>query len=257
MRYEILGPLRVTGEGGNRLSAAPKMEIVLATLIVRANYVVPVADLVTEVWRERAPRHAVTAVYVYVSQLRKLLAALEPAGGALIETRAPGYRLRTEFGQLDLQEFQQLTGEGRTALRAGNHARARACLEGALALWRGPALAQLRDGLVVDDFAGWLEGRRVECAELLAEANLGLGRHREVVSSLRMLICEHPLHEAFYRQLMLGLAQSGRRAEALVVYQEAQRILSTELGLKPGRRLAETRRQILTPDRASQVKVVS
>jgi DNA-binding SARP family transcriptional activator len=248
MRYELLGPFRVTGDGGRRLAAAPKMETVLATLLVRANHVVSVDELVAEIWGGSAPRHAMTALYVYVSQLRKLLATAEPGGASLIETRAPGYLLRTEFGQVDLQSFQRLMGEGRAALREDDHERARASGEAALALWRGPALAQLRDGLVINDYANWLEELRLECTELLVEATLRLGRHRELVTVLRALIREHPLHETFYRQLMLALYHCERRAEALEVYRSARAVLNTELGLEPGHRLREVQRLVLSSD---------
>ncbi|MEV5829039.1 AfsR/SARP family transcriptional regulator [Spirillospora sp. NPDC052242] len=224
--------------------SARKMEIVLATLLTRAEQVVSIEQLVTELWGGSPPRRATAALYVYVSQLRKLLTGSTGRTGP-ISTRAPGYMLRTGADELDLHVFQRLMGEGRAALRSGDHPRAGRALETALGLWRGPALSELREGPIINGFAIWLEEMRLECNELLVEANLALGRHREMISVLRRMIADHPLHEAFYRQLMTALCRAERRADALVVYQNARATLNRELGLEPGRQLREMQHSIL------------
>lgn len=223
---------------------APKMEAILATLLIRTNQVVPIDEITTEIWGGSPPRRATAALYVYISQLRKLLTGSTGVTGPIL-TRAPGYVLRTAADELDLQVFQRLVGEGREAVRHGHYEQGRYTLDKALALWRGPALSDLRNGPIINGFAIWLDEIRLECNEMLMDANLRLGRHREQVSVLRRLIAEHPLHEAFYRQLMLALYRAERRADALAVYQDARTTLKRELGLEPGRRLRELQQSIL------------
>ncbi|MFE2410974.1 BTAD domain-containing putative transcriptional regulator [Kitasatospora sp. NPDC059408] len=245
MRYEILGPLRVLDGEDVLMVTAPKVEVLLATLLIRAGQVVSLDQLVTEVWNHNPPRRATDALYVYISQLRKLLGR---NGRKPIQTRAPGYRLVTEEGELDLHVFQRLVNEGRAAHRDGRHAAAADAFGAALALWQGPALDELRDGPVITGFVTWLEETRLECTEKMIESNLVLGRHREVVGMLYGLIADHPLHEAFYRQLMTALYRSERRGDALRVYRTARGALQDQLGLEPGRALRELQQSILLAD---------
>ncbi len=251
MRYEVLGPLRVVKDGEVLGLSARKMEIVLAALLIRADQVVSVEQLITEVWGGSRPRRVHAALYVYISQLRKMLGAGSPSP---IVTRAPGYLLRTGTDEFDLHVFQRLADEGRAHARDGRHEEARAAFAAALGLWRGPALGELREGPIINGFAIWLEENRLECNELLVESSLRLGRHRELVSGLQRLIGEHPLHEAFYRQLMLALWRCERRADALTVYQTARTTLSRELGLEPGIRLRELQRSILASGEGARLR---
>lgn len=220
------------------------MEIVLATLLIHANQVVSTEQLIGEIWGEHPPRRATAAVYVYISQLRKLLSP-QCGSSAPLATRSPGYLLSVESSDLDLHLFEQLVGEARQHVRSGRDEQACTALDAAMALWRGPALHELRNGPIINGFAIWLEEARLECTEMQIEANLRLGRHRETVSSLRELVRQHPLHEAFYRQLMLALWRSERRADALGVYHRARETLAKELGLEPSRQLGELQQAIL------------
>jgi DNA-binding SARP family transcriptional activator len=153
--------------------------------------------------------------------------------------------LYTNADELDLCMFQRLVDEGREAMRDTRFEQARSAYAQALSLWRGPALRELRDAPGINSFVIWLEEIRLECTEALVEANLELNRHREQVSVLRRLISDHPLHETFYRQLMLALYRSERRADALAVYQDARATLQRELGLEPGHGLRELQQSIL------------
>jgi SARP family transcriptional regulator, regulator of embCAB operon len=245
VRYEILGSLKVTNRDESVSISARKMQVVLATLLIRADQVVSTEQLTAEIWGEDRPLRATAALYVYVSQLRKLLSTPGRRESPIV-TQAPGYVLRTEPGELDLHMFRRLAGDGRAMMRAGRSEEARAALEQALALWRGPALRELRNGPIINGFVIWLDEMRLECTELLVEANLRLGRHRELVSFLHQLIREHPLHEMFYRQLMLALCRCERRADALSVYRSARETLSTELGLEPGSGLRRLQQAILS-----------
>ncbi|WP_194920609.1 AfsR/SARP family transcriptional regulator [Catenulispora rubra] len=128
---------------------------------------------------------------------------------------------------------------------AGDHERAILTFEGALALWRGPVLEDLRDGPILHAFATWLEAAKIDCMGMMIECYMALGRHREVISRLQALIMDHPLREDFYCLLMLALFYSERRAEALDVYRSARRRLHDELGLEPCDSLQELQQRIL------------
>ncbi|BCB82716.1 AfsR/SARP family transcriptional regulator [Phytohabitans suffuscus] len=247
MRYEILGPIRVVDNGIVSSLSARKVEVLLGALLIRANQVVPASQLMTEIWGDNPPRRASAGLHVYVSQLRKFLSR-EHCPQSPIVTTPPGYLLRLDGDELDVDVFQQRMSEGRTFQRAGRWEEACAAFESALALWHGAPVGDLRDGPVINGFVGWAEQARLECVEELVDAALMLGRHREYVSYLYVLTTEYPLREAFYRQLMLALARSGCQADALKVYQSARNILRTELGLEPCRNLRELQRAILLDD---------
>jgi DNA-binding SARP family transcriptional activator len=244
LRYEILGPLRVIDSAGVSFISAPKIEILLAVLLIRSDQVVAISQLMGEIWGEKPPRRATTSLHVYVSQLRKFLARPGRADSPIV-TRPPGYMLRRGGDELDVEVFQRLIDQGRSFARAGRHEDASRSFESALGLWRGPALSDLRESPVVNGFVTWLEEARLECTEMLIESDLILGRHRENVVRLSALTAEHPLRETFYRQLMLALYRSERQADALRVYQTARQTLDDELGLEPCRALRDLHRAIL------------
>lgn len=256
MRYEILGSVRVLDEAGSRSINARKPGTLLAVLLIRANQVVPREQLTTELWGGSPPRRADAALHVYVSQLRKFLRR-PGRPDSPIDTKAPGYLLRAGFDELDVHQFQRLVGDGRTHARAGRHQAAVAALETALSLWRGPVLDGLGDGPVVSDFISWLDEIRMESTELLVGSYLGLGRHHELVSTLRALTIEHPLHEVFHHQLMLALYRCGRRVEALGVYAALRKTLHTEVGLEPYSPLQELQQAILMDRGADMARLVA
>ncbi|HEX5495830.1 MAG TPA: AfsR/SARP family transcriptional regulator [Mycobacteriales bacterium] len=247
MRYQVLGPLRVTSEDTVLRIGAPKMESVLTALLARANQVVSKAALLTEIWGEDPPRRAVPAVHVYISQLRKLLATPERTESPIV-TRPPGYVLLAGPEDLDCTVFQRLVQQGRTQMERGRTEEAARSFEQALGLWRGPARNELRGGPIVDGYMTWLEECRLECVQDHIEVSLLLGRHRSVVSWLSGLVTEYPLHEAFYGQLMRALHASDRRADALQVYRRAWDVLDREFGLEPSPTLRNLQQSLLAAD---------
>ncbi|MBB5937025.1 AfsR/SARP family transcriptional regulator [Streptomyces zagrosensis] len=246
MRYELLGLIRVVGPEDTSYITAHKAEVLLATLLARAGQVVSADQLINELWGDRTPRRAHAALHVYVSQLRKFLR--DAGGGQSIVTRPLGYLLRLGSDELDSLDFQRLMDDGRQQVRLGRHEQALERFESALALWRGPAFDDARDGPIVNTCATWLEETRLQCLELLIEEYLTLGRHRDIVGQLYALISDHPLRETFYRHLMLALYRSERQAEALMVYRAACGRLSEELGLAPCRPLRDLHQAILSGD---------
>jgi DNA-binding SARP family transcriptional activator len=247
LRYQALGTVCVV-DGDDVLSiGARKVEALLTTLLIRANQVVTNDQLIGELWGEDPPRRALAALHVYVSQLRKFLGAGK-RGESPIVTRSPGYLIRVRDDDLDLDVFRRLVLLGREHMRAKRYEDASATFAQALDLWRGPALGDVREGAIAKGFATWLEELRLECIEMFVEADFMLGRHRELVSLLYTLVSEHPLHEAFYRQLMLALYRSDRQGDALQVYRLARDKLTTELAIEPCRALRDLHRAILQAD---------
>jgi DNA-binding SARP family transcriptional activator len=249
MEFKILGPLEV--RQGDRLLAlsGPKQRLLLGVLLLRANEVVSSDRLIEALWGERPPETARKALQMHVSQLRDLL---EPGrargGGRVLLTRPPGYELRLEDGELDLHLFEQAVSEARAAAKAGRVDEAALGLREALALWRGPPLADLGFESFVQDDIARLEELRVAALEDRIDADLALGRDAEVLPELESLASEHPLRERVRAQLMLALYRSGRQAEALEVYRDTRGVLVDELGIEPGKQLRELEDAILRQD---------
>ena len=187
---------------------------------------------------------------MHVSELRKLLEPDVAAGTAsrVLITRPRGYMLRIEPDQLDANRFAGLVQEGRLALADGRPAEASALLDEALALWRGPPLAEFSDRPFVRTEAARLEELRLAALEDRIEAGLALGSDGTLVGELEALITEHPLRERLRRQLMLALYRAGRQAEALAVYKKTRDMLIDELGIEPSRALHDLERAILRQD---------
>jgi SARP family transcriptional regulator, regulator of embCAB operon len=246
MRYELLGPLRVVDGGASSFISARKIEMVFTALLVRADHVVTRDQLIVEVWGDRPPRRATAGLHVYISELRKFLSR-DPFEDRIL-TRPSGYLLDKGRDQIDVDDFLELVRIGRGHAQSHDLEAAADAYERGLALWRGTVLGDPSPGPIVDSFATWITESRTDCIELLNDVQLQLGRHRELVGRLFSLIAEYPLRETFYRQLMLALYRSERKAEALRVYQGARTILRGELGLEPCRGLQEIQRAILVAD---------
>jgi DNA-binding SARP family transcriptional activator len=236
--FRILGPLEVA-EGDRTLSlGGPRQRALLAILLLRANEVVSTDRLADQLWGETPPPSAVKAIQVYVSKLRKQL------GESRLLTRAPGYVLLAESSEFDLAQFEQLVAKARQA----DPERAAAFLREALALWRGAPLADLEYEAFAQAEITRLEELRLAVLEERIDADLGAGRHREVLGELESLVAAQPLRERLAGQLMLALYRSGRQAEALDVYHLTRQVLVEEIGLEPNPALQRLERQILNQD---------
>ena len=241
--YRLLGPLEVVHRGETVPTGGQRKRALLARLLLEANRTVSVDALVGALWGERVPATAVKMVHIYVSQLRKVLAS-----GAL-QTRPPGYRLEVAPEAVDLLRFERLRKAGREALTAGDAATATERLTAACALWRGPALGEFSEPFAAAA-ANHLEELRLVAVEDRVDAELALGRHRDVAGELQALVASHPLRERPRRQLMLALYRQGRHAEALAAFQELRAVLRDELGIDPSAGLAELQYRILNQDPA-------
>ena len=189
------------------------------------------------------PRPRVAQVQRQVSDLRKLL-------GPAIETRAPGYLVRTGPEALDLRRFERLAEEASSALTHGAHERAAGLLREALALWRGPPLADLAYEPFAAAPIARLEEMRLAGVEQRVEAELALGEHRRVVAELEALVDQQPTHERFRAQLITALYRSGRQEDALAAYRSLRAALVDAFGIEPTPALARLEQAVLNQDPA-------
>ena len=245
LEFRILGPLEVVGQDGPLQLGGPKQRATLAILLLNANRVVSIDRLADELYAGRAPVTAATQVHRQISELRKAL-----GDEVSLETRTPGYVLHVAGEQLDLRRFERLTDEAGRALARGEGETALELQRQGLALWRGPALSDLEHEPFMQVAAQRLNELLLVALEHRLDAELALGRHRELVSELGELTAQHPLHEAFVSRLMLALYRSGRQAEALEVYRRTRTTLSDGFGMEPGRELHELEHAILNHDPA-------
>ena len=245
--FRILGPLEV--RVGDRAVAlgGPKPRAVLAMLLLRAGEVVTTDALIEGLWGERPPATARGTIQVYVSQLRRALADAD-ADDAAIETAGAGYVARVAPGALDLARFDARVAEGRAALDGDDAAGASEAYAEALALWRGPALADFTYEEFAQRDIAHLEERRLAAVEAHIDADLRLGRHADLVPELERLVAANPLRERMRGQLMLALYGSGRQADALERYAAGRRAMIDELGIEPGAELRELEGRILRQD---------
>lgn len=246
MHFRILGPLWVANGGVEITPTAPKVRQVLAFLLVRCGKLVQVGELIDELWGEEPPNSAMTTLQTYIYKLRKDV--LGHCGSASLQTRVSGYLLDVSADLGDLRRFESLAQEGRVALSAGDPALAADRLSEALALWRGPALADVAVGEILSAHVTRLEEERLRVLEQRIAADLELGRHQQLVSELKMLVSEYPLNEHFYAQLMMVLNRCGRRYEALGVYQGLRRMLVDELGMEPSTSVQRLHLTLLNSD---------
>ena len=244
--YRILGPLEVSADGQAIEVGGPRLRVLLAVLLLRANEPVPRDVLVHELWGEQPPAGAQHSLDVYVSRLRKSLGPA--ANGPVVVTRPGAYSLQLADEQLDARRFERLVAEGRAALGRNEPGQAAAKLRAALQLWRGPALADLSNGQGPGVEAARLEELRLGAIVDRIDADLALGRHADVTGELEALVAAYPLRERLHEQLMIALYRSGRQAEALEAYQAARRTLVDDLGLEPGPALQRLERAILRQD---------
>jgi len=247
MQFRVLGPVRVVAEDSSAAEAnlTPRLRTVLAVLLWQANRAVPVDELADLVWDGAPPAGVTEALRALVMRLRR---RLEEQAAARVITRAPGYAIEVASDELDASRLQTLTQRADAAIRAGQWAEASRTAAEALGLWRGTPLADVPSQLLRDQWVPHLEQLHVQALACRIEADLHQGRHELLVSELQELTARYPLREHFHAQLLLALAGTGRRAEALAAYQEARRVLTTELGIDPGPELRRLHERVLTGD---------
>lgn len=251
MEYCVLGPLEVINCGRAVVLPRGRGRALLAILVLHAGEVVSADRLIDELWGETPPPTVGTALHNLVSALRKRLEPARATGElpTVLQTCPPGYRLVIDRGEVDANRFRLLVEQAAGLPQADRGAG----LRRALALWRGPALADFTYEPFAQGPIAELEELRLTAIEQRIDADLALGRHGEVVAELERFCDEHPLREGPRGQLMVALYRCGRQADALKVYGAARRMLVDELGVAPGPELQRLERAILDHDPALDV----
>ncbi|KUJ65112.1 hypothetical protein ACZ90_50860 [Streptomyces albus subsp. albus] len=242
MRYLILGATEARDAQGDPLPlGGARLRALLTALALRAARPAPtpVPVLIDEVWTDDPPHDAIAALQALVGRLRRVI------GREAVVSAPGGYRLAADRDDIDLFHFERLADEGGRALEAGDPGTAAATLRTALALWRGPALADLPDGAAA---AARPEALRLTALHQRVEADLVLGRAAEVLPELRGLVADHPLDEPFHAQLIRALWATGRAADALAAYEDVRHGLAERLGTEPGAGLQALHRRLLNGD---------
>lgn len=245
MEFGILGPLLVRDETGDRLVSAPKQRVVLAALLLRPGQVVPMDTLAETLWDGHPPRSAVASMRNYIMRLRS---GLGPAGER-ISSRSGGYLVEVGENELDSLRFARLRDQGAAAAQEGSFERAAATLGAALALWRGPALADVPSDTLQRDECQRLAESRLDALELKLDAECRLGRYGPAVTELQGLTAAHPERERLWALLMTALYHNGRQSDALAAYRRIRAILADEIGVEPGAELQAVHQWILAADR--------
>jgi len=247
MDFKILGPIEVRAAGGQPIALGRrKQRVLLAALLLNAGKAIPTHRMLDWLWGEQAPANAESNLYTYISALRRVLGS-----PSRIEASSNGYVLRVAPDEIDVRLFEELAAQGRRMLSEGRNDVALERYTRALGLWRAEAVLE---GLSLPEplrgEAARLERLRTIVVDASLEARLALGQHGEVLPDLEALTRRDPLNERLRTQLMLALYRSGRRADALAVYQHAREMLAAELGVDPGPDLVRMHRQILADDSA-------
>jgi DNA-binding SARP family transcriptional activator/Flp pilus assembly protein TadD len=246
VELRVLGHLEVR-HNGVPVSLGPQVRVVLGVLIAAGSQPVSVSTMIDRLWVGDDPPTAET-VRSHVAHLRKILRRLGPEAENLVVTDNAGYLVRPAPDQLDADRFKKLYAQGIKALRDGEPDSASQLLREALELWRGPVLADLAGHSFVASYAQPLEAMRAAAQVARIEADLGLGRHREVVDELRQLMDAAPTNEHLLRLLALAVYRShGAEPAATVCREGLERLL--ERGIEAPD-LTDLQRRILqrTPD---------
>ena len=244
MEFRVLGPLEVIGPHGPIAIGSGRQRAILALLVLHIGETVSAERLIDEVWSDDPPPSAQHALEVHVSGLRRAL------GAGRIETQPGGYRLRSDGSRVDVRRFEALVAAGSTAMSEGDPRAAAIRFAAALALWRGPALADLAAGPTARAAGTRLDELYAVVLERRIDAELACGRHLELIPELRSIVADMPLRETFHARLMLALYRSGRQADALAVYHAARGALDRDLGVEPGPELEAMQRAVLAHDPA-------
>ncbi len=248
---QLLGPFSVRVGDEVVTPSAGKQRQILALLALNARQLVTTATLVGELWEGRPPRSQSATLQTYIFQVRRGLGtALQGKRDVrqILSTRHSGYLLEC---RTDIEEVRRLATAGRSAAEARNPSSASDLLARALALWRGPALADVRQGPTLAAEAVALAETRLSLLQRLIEADLAMHRYADVIGELTSLVAEHPTNENFCGLLMRALYHSGYTARALEAFRQLRTSLNRELGVEPGPPLQELHRSILSGDLAA------
>ncbi|AZP18817.1 AfsR/SARP family transcriptional regulator [Streptomyces aquilus] len=238
MRYRILGVTQAEDDHGTVVPlGGPRVRALLTALALRPGHTLTPDTLIDDIWAADPPQDANAALQALVGRLRRAI------GKTTVVSTPGGYRLAAARTDVDLFVFERLVQQGIQALHTGDPGAAARALDEALALWHGPALADLPDRTA----ATRPETLRLEATRTRAEASLRLGRAQDVVPELTELTTARPYDEKLHALLVRALRDTGRPADALAAYETARRALSEGLGTDPGPELRALHAELLAP----------
>ncbi|MGH3908077.1 MAG: AfsR/SARP family transcriptional regulator [Pseudonocardiaceae bacterium] len=247
----VLGPVVLTVNGAALVPGAPKTRQLLAFLMLNANQVVRASECITELWGSQPPKSALSTLQTYVLHIRQILRNASRVGQSdTLVTRNQCYQLVVHPQDLDRLQFEDLARLGRAAAAEGDDQRAGELFTCALTLWRGPALADVHAGPLSSTHLVELEENRKGILEQRIEADLRLGRHRELLDELGTLTSSHPTHENLHAQFMLALYRSDERTRALAVFRRLRFVLAETLGIEPAPPMQRLYEAVLAGDPA-------
>jgi SARP family transcriptional regulator, regulator of embCAB operon len=249
----VLGPLVIRHETRQGVPTARKPRKVLALLLLNESRVVSVPSLLAELWDDEPPKSALTTLQTYILQLRKMMAkatgrTLAEVAAESLQTSNNGYLFAACGAEFDLYRFYEMERLGGAALADGDLVGASRIFGQALELWTGPTLMDVEQGRLLEAEVARLDQSRLTMLEHRIEADLRLGRHRELLSELAALVAYHRFHEDLHAQFMTALYRSGNRNRAVEVFHRLRNDLIEELGLEPSPKLQRLVRCILDSD---------
>ncbi|MYT32503.1 MULTISPECIES: AfsR/SARP family transcriptional regulator [unclassified Streptomyces] len=257
LMISVLSPLSLIVGGVDVTPTAPKLRTIIAHLALRRNRVVAIESLVSEIWGQDPPVSATATLQTYMYQLRRIITQSGLNSKEILLTKPVGYELRLGPTELDLDIFRSLVDQARGHLQEGADEAALDVVTKALDMCPTAPLNDVIGGEIIDSCLGQIAESVLQAVELRIEAKLRLGYHQEIVAELKSLCAEHPYHENLHAKLMVGLQRTGRRSDALVVYQTIRRNLQDELGIDPSASLQELQRKILTADSSAVSEIES
>jgi len=241
MQFQLLGPVEAY-HGGRRIDLGRRQErCLLGLLVLRPGQVVSIGRLLSLLWDDNPPPNARRTLHTYVARLRARLAPFD----VTLTHRSGGYLIDIDPQCVDVHRATQLVADARALTEPSNRS---AVLAEALALWRGPLLADVADDRLRERLGTDLDGRRSAAVELRAEADLACGRNQELVEQLAVEVERYPAQERLTALLMTALYRGGRQADALAAYRRTRKVLAAEFGIEPDPQLQRLHQQMLRND---------
>lgn len=258
MEFEVLGPLRMRDEGVSFLPSRPRIRRLLALLLVNANNLVSIDTCAQEIWGPQPEHDSTPAIKTYVAGIRKAISSCpsvtsSAAARRILVCGSSGYLLVIRPESLDMTQFMSRVEQARSAQRIGDDRLTSLAYRRALALWQGPALADVPAGLHLRRSVGELEQTRLAAVEACFDAELRLGRHLELLPELARFAVHHPTHQNLQARYMLALYRAGRREQALGVFQRLRQTLLRTTATEPAAPVVRLRDAILNADPAIDV----
>ncbi|MBY8869950.1 MULTISPECIES: AfsR/SARP family transcriptional regulator [Streptomyces] len=251
MRFNLLGPLEAVSEDGPVEFGGFNHRAIAGFLLLRANEVVPTSKLIQALWGYDTPATSRKMVHNGVSALRRIIDRhARPDGSVRLTTAPPGYRLTVADGHLDLWHFRRQVELGRAEIAEGQRESGTDKLRSALALWRGPALADLAENGIAWPELKAVTGLRMSVFEDYAQELLRRGQHQEILGELEEMAAAEPTEERLCGLLMVALYRVGRQHDALAAYRRTRAALLDNFGLDPGRELRALELAVLNQDPA-------